>query len=957
MGNATKKDAASKKPADGKPKKAAKLTPMMERYLEVKNQNPGSLLLFRMGDFYELFYEDAEVAAKVLGLTLTARDKGSANPTAMAGFPYHALENYLHKLIRAGYRAAICEQVEDPKKAKGLVKREVTQVVTPGTLTDEALLDPRESNYLASVFVGKSLVGLSWLELSTGKFLTSELELGQLADELARLRPAEILVSENPAKEEELLPALELRGMVVSQRPPWAFAADQCHKRLVEHFQLKTLEGFDIDEDSPGVVAAGALLEYVQDTQKSSLSHIVRLEPWRRGKNLIIDEATRASLELTRTMREGRRDGSLLDVIDETVSPMGARLLADWLSNPLTEIKLIDARLDAVEEFTQDAVLCRDIRDELSKVYDLQRLTAKVATLRASPRDLSCLARTLALLPKLKAKLSGRNAELLKLLETDLDLCAEVRSDVEANLVDDPPLITTDGGMIRDGFDGKLDELRELARGGKAWIAKYQAAEMERTGIPNLKVGFNKVFGYYLEVTAAHWSKVPDDYIRKQTLKNQERYITPELKEYEDKVLRAEDESKLLEAELFTALRERVAAHVTRLKNTAEVLAELDVLAGLATLASANGYCRPQLCEDPVLDVREGRHPVLDKLQPTGEFVPNDVLLGSLADSGGGAGARSAPPHPSPLPLKGRGGDSADAGNAATTSTDKRVKVPSPPSGGEVQGEGAADKESPPAPERSRGRVQIITGPNMAGKSTYIRQAALLTVMAQMGSFVPASEARIGVADRVFARVGASDELGKGQSTFMVEMTETARILNTASARSLVILDEIGRGTSTYDGISLAWAVTEFLHDSIQCRTLFATHYHELTDLTATLKHASNWNVAVHEQGDGIVFLHRIVEGSADKSYGIHVARLAGVPADVVKRASVILDTLESDHLNEEGKPTVPAREKKGGAKQLSLFVIEEHPVFDEIRNLKIDEMTPLAALEELNRIREELQR
>ena len=884
-------------PTDGKPAKKsgpAKLSPMMERYREVKSQNPGSLLLFRMGDFYELFYEDAEVASKVLGLTLTARDKGSANPTAMAGFPYHSLENYLHKLIRAGYRAAICEQVEDPKKAKGLVKREVTQVVTPGTLTDEALLDPRESNYLASVFVGKSLVGLSWLELSTGKFLTSELELSQLPDELARLRPAEILVSENPAREEELLPALNLRGMVVSQRPPWAFAADQCRKRLVEHFQLKTLEGFDLEENSPGVVAAGALLEYVQETQKSSLSHIVRLEPLRRGGNLIIDEATRASLELTRTLREGRREGSLLDIIDETVSPMGARLLAEWLSNPLTEIKQIDARLDAVEEFSLDAVLCRGIRDELSKVYDLQRLTAKVATLRASPRDLGCLARTLALLPKLKAKLSGRGAELLKLLEADLDLCAEVRADVELNLVDDPPLLTTDGGMIRSGFDAKLDELRELARGGKAWIAKYQAAEMERTGIPNLKVGFNKVFGYYLEVTAAHWSKVPDDYIRKQTLKNQERYITPELKEYEDKVLRAEDESKLLEAELFTALREQVAAHVTRLKNTAEVLAEIDVLCGLATLASANGYCRPQLCVEPVLDIREGRHPVLDKLQPTGEFVPNDVLLGMPADDDGRA---------------------------------------------------------------SRGRVQIITGPNMAGKSTYIRQAALLTVMAQMGSFVPASEARIGIADRVFARVGASDELGKGQSTFMVEMTETARILNTATARSLVILDEIGRGTSTYDGISLAWAVTEFLHDSIKCRTLFATHYHELTDLTATLKHASNWNVAVHEQGDGIVFLHRIVEGAADKSYGIHVARLAGVPSQVVQRATVILETLEADHLNEEGRPTVPARRKKGGEKQLSLFVVEEHTVFDEIRNLKIDEMTPLAALEELNRIRQQLKR
>jgi len=888
MGKATRKAT----PKDSQSAGVSKRTPMMERYLEVKNQNPGSLLLFRMGDFYELFFEDAEIAAKVLGLTLTARDKGSANPTPMAGFPYHALENYLHKLIRSGHRAAICEQVEDPKKAKGLVKREVTQVVTPGTVTDEALLDPRESNYLAAVFVGKDLIGLSWLELSTGRFLTTDLELAQLADELARLRPAEILVSESPAREEELLACLERRGVVVSRRPAWSFSVDQCTRRLLEHFQMKTLEGFDIDEAAPCVVAAGALLEYVQETQKSSLSHIVRLEPWRRGGNLIIDEATRSSLELTRTLREGRREGSLLDVIDETVSPMGARLLAEWLSNPLTEISQINARLDAVEEFSRDVVLCREIRAELSRVYDLQRLTARVATLRASPRDLGCLARTLQLLPELKSRLSGRQAGLLQQLEADLDLCADVRTDVEANLVDDPPLVTTDGGMIQDGFHARLDELRELARGGKAWIASYQAAESERTGIPNLKVGFNKVFGYYLEVTAAHWNKVPEDYIRKQTLKNQERYITPELKEYEDRVLRAEDESKLLETELFTALRTRVAVHVTRLKKTAEVLAGIDVLAGLATLASANGYCRPQLCGEPVLDIREGRHPVLDRLQPTGEFVPNDVLLGTAADHATGA---------------------------------------------------------------TRGRVQIITGPNMAGKSTYIRQAALLTLMAQMGSFVPASEARIGVADRVFARVGASDELGKGQSTFMVEMTETARILNTASERSLVILDEIGRGTSTYDGISLAWAVTEFLHDSVQCRTLFATHYHELTDLTTTLKHASNWNVAVHEQGDGIVFLHRIVEGSADKSYGIHVARLAGVPQEVVHRARVILDTLESDHLNEEGRPTVPARQSRSGAKQLSLFGVQEHPVFEEIRNLKIEEMTPLAALEELNRIREEL--
>ena len=872
--------ASSPTESAGSPKK----TPMMERYLEVKHQNPGSILLFRMGDFYELFYEDAETCSKVLGLTLTSRDKGSANPTPMAGFPYHALEGYLHKLIRAGYRAAICEQVEDPKFAKGLVKREVTQIVTPGTLTDEALLDPRESNFLASVFVGKKDVGLAWLEVSTGRFFTTDLPMVGLADELARLRPAELLISENPARDDELRPQLNQRGMVLTKRPPWSFAAEQCLKLLLTHFEMTTLEGFDLDPNSPGVTAAGALLEYVQETQKSSLSHIVRLEPWRRGRSLIIDEATRASLELTRTMREGRREGSLLDVIDETVSPMGARLMTEWLSNPLTDIKAIQQRHDAVEEFSRDTTLCRDLREQLSQVYDLQRLMAKVATRRSSPRDLWCLACTLSLLPKVKAKLAGRKAELLKTLEADLDLCEEVRADIESALAEDPPLVITDGGMIRDKFNPELDDLRELARGGKAWIAKYQAEEVARTGIQNLKVGYNKVFGYYLEVTASHKNKVPDDYIRKQTLKNQERYITPQLKEYEEKVLSAEDKSKTLEQELFHALKERVALHVTRLKNTAEVLAEVDVLLSLAVLATSHGYCRPQMTEEPVLDIREGRHPVLDKLQPTGEFVPNDVLLGGDA----------------------------------------------------------------------RGRIQIITGPNMAGKSTYIRQAALLSLMAQMGSFVPASEARIGIADRVFARVGASDELAKGQSTFMVEMTETARILNSATNRSIVILDEIGRGTSTYDGISLAWAVTEYLHDKICCRTLFATHYHELTELTSTLSQATNWNVAVHEIDDGIIFLHKIVEGSADKSYGIHVARLAGVPRAVVDRAAVILERLEEDHLDDHGRTKIPAR-KTRSERQLSLFVTPEHPLLDELRKLKIEELTPLAALEELNRLKGQL--
>ncbi|MDA1016888.1 MAG: DNA mismatch repair protein MutS [Planctomycetota bacterium] len=875
------------------PQTGKKLSPMMERYHEVKRQNPGSLLLFRMGDFYELFHEDAQVAAKVLGLTLTSRDKNAANPTPMAGFPYHSLDGYLQKLIQSGHRAAICEQVEDPKKAQGLVKREVTRVVTPGTLTEDGLLDPRENNYLAAVSLfDRRSAGLAWLEVSTGRFVATDVDPKSLPDELARLRVAELLIPDGGI-DEKLFPELKnaTDAALLTERPAWCFAPEQCRQTLLDHFQVKSLEGFDIEDSSPGVVAAGVLLEYLHETQRSALGHISRLEPYRRGSNLNIDEATRRSLELTHTMRNGSRDGSLLAVIDETVTPMGARLLSEWLSNPLTDLDHINRRLDAVEEFHNNAALCQDLREQLERTYDLQRLTARIATGRATPRDLNFLNRTLALLPKLKAKLAGRSASLLQELEANLDLCSEIRADVEAALVDDPPATALEGGMIRDGFHAELDELRDLARGGKAWMTKYQAEEIQRTGIPSMKIGFNKVFGYYLEVTATHLQKVPEHYIRKQTLKNQERYVTPELKEHEEKVLRAEERAFELEAEMFQALRERVAEECRRVQITADVLARVDVLVGLAILATSRGYCRPEVTAEPILDIREGRHPVLDRLQPTGQFVPNDARLG--------------------------------VGGAATGSL---------------------------------GRVQIITGPNMAGKSTYIRQAALITVMAQMGSFVPASEARVGVADRIFARVGASDELGKGQSTFMVEMTETARILNSATDRSLVILDEIGRGTSTYDGISLAWAVTEYLHDVTRCRTMFATHYHELTELTQTLKHASNWNVAVREQSDDVIFLHRIIEGAADKSYGIHVARLAGVPHEVIDRARVILNTLESDHLDASGKPKVPKRKsRKSDTRQKSLFGADDHPLLDSIRELDVEQMTPNAALEKLQQMRDEL--
>ena len=870
-----------------------KLSPMMERYHAVKAEHPGAMLLFRMGDFYELFFEDAQNASRVLGLTLTSRDKNSENPVPMAGFPWHQLDTYLQKLIQSGFRAAICDQVEDPKKAKGLVRREVTRVVTPGTLTDDQMLDPRQSNFLASLAPSKSGIGLAWLELSTGRFYLTDIDPSQLSDELARIRPAECLIPESTAQNS---PFNERRNdgpsILFTTRPDWCFAREECRRLLNEHFGTKTLEGFDVD-DTPAVTAAGALLEYVRETSRSALSHILRLEYFRRQRHMIIDEATRRSLELTQTIRDNRRDFTLLGVLDDNCTPMGSRLLAEWIAAPLADLNGITHRQDAVAELLDNPSLRDDLRSLLKQTWDVQRLTSRVATGRCSPRDLVCLARTLEQLPRLRNCLAQRSAIKLQQLEQSIELCPEVYSAITSTLVDDPPPTVADGGVIRPGFSAELDEFRDLMRGGRQWMAAYQAREIERTGINSLKIGFNKVFGYYLEVTAANIEKVPAEYIRKQTLKNQERFITPELKEYEDKVLRAEDRAHALEQDLFNALREKVSHAVSQLLRTAEALAEIDALASLAAVAANGRYCRPSLEDTPVLDIRDGRHPVLDRLLPAGQFVPNDVRLGIPPDG------------------------NADPGS---------------------------------------GLIQIITGPNMAGKSTYIRQAALITIMAQIGSFVPAKSARIGLADRVFARVGASDELARGQSTFMVEMTETARILNAATPRSLVILDEIGRGTSTYDGISLAWAITEFLHDETGCRTMFATHYHELTDLTTTLKQASNWNVAVRENNDDVVFLHRIIAGAAGRSYGIHVARIAGVPKRVTERATAILSSLENDHLNSDGRPRVPERETPvQRRRQKSLFDTVEDPLLDELRNLRVDHLTPLQALQELHRIRQQL--
>jgi DNA mismatch repair protein MutS len=794
----------------------------MQQYQEAKQRHPGMLLLFRMGDFYELFHDDAEVAARVLGLTLTSRDK----TIPMAGFPHHALESHLHRLLQAGHRVAICDQVEDAALAKGLVRRDVTRVVTPGTLTEDELLDPRQANHLAAFVAQGTTAGLAWVDLSTGQFQADDVPCPALTENLSRLSPAECLHAEATAP-----PAVDhlhraLPGMALTAQPDWTFDPASARAALFKHFGVTTMAGFGFDDAQPCLVAAGALVLYLQETLKASLAHLTRLRPYRQTRFLFLDEVTRRSLELVRTLREGDRAGSLLSYLDRTVTPMGARLLQEWVLTPLAERGPIEARLDAVAELHAEHSLRQELREILAEGFDLPRLTARISTGRATPRDLAGVARTLRLLPRVKAKVTARRAGLLRELESRLDLCPDLRGVLDAALVDDPPLSAREGGVIRRGYNPELDELYDIAHSGKQWIARFQAGEITRTGIPSLKVGFNQVFGYYIEITHTHAGKVPADYQRKQTLKNAERYITPELKEYEEKVLTAQEKIHLREYDMFLALRDQAGAQTRRLLQTAEVLATLDVLASLAELAAARQYCRPELTDDLVLEVKEGRHAVLDQLLPPGTLVPNDVQLG--ADSG---------------------------------------------------------------------LMWLITGPNMSGKSIFIRQVALITLMAQMGSFVPARAARIGLADRIFTRVGASDELSRAQSTFMVEMTEAANILNNATDKSLVILDEIGRGTSTYDGVSLAWAITEYLHNQVGCRALFATHYHELAQLADSLPLLRNYNVVVREWQEEIVFLHKIAPGSADKSYGIHVARLAGVPQEVLNRAQEVLAELEGHHL------------------------------------------------------------
>jgi len=858
----------------------------MQQYKRLKAEYPDAILFFRMGDFYEMFYDDARTASKVLGLALTSRSKGEG-AVPMAGVPYHAIDTYLAKMIRAGYRVAICDQVEDPALAKGLVKRDITRLVTPGTLTDDALLEDKENNYLAAVHLDGQKAGLAWVDLSTGAFFARDLPRTAVLDELTRLRPRECLMAEGASEAAaDFVAALrEATGALVSERSAFVFDREEAERLLLAHFAAASLDGFGVADLGCGISAAGAVIDYLQETQRTSLAHIRRIERVESGRWMHLDETTQRSLELVETLRERRRENSLLAVLDRTTTSAGARLLRQWILCPLARREAIEARLGAIEELLSARELRAELVKHLAETSDIERIVGRVATNRAGPRDMLALGKTLAQIPAVKARLVGRQSELLAQIEADLDLLGDVRELLAAAIAADAPLKLADGGVIKPGYNAEIDRLRGIGSSGARWLAEFQAGEVQRTGIPTLKVGFNKVFGYYIEITNTHRERVPAEYVRKQTIKSAERYITPQLKEHETEVLSAEEKAKALEMRLFEEVRLRVAAEIPRLQKTADALARLDVLLALARAASDRGYTRPRIVDEPVLDIRDGKHPVLEQILGS-EFVPNDVALGG---------------------------------------------------------------EAP--------RIGLITGPNMAGKSTYIRQVALLALMAHMGSYLPARSATVGLVDRIFTRVGAADELARGRSTFMVEMTETANILNNATARSLVILDEVGRGTSTFDGVALAWAATEHIARRIGCRTLFATHYHELTELAEILEGVANFNVAVREWQDQVVFLHKIVAGGTDKSYGVHVARLAGVPKEVVDRAREILSELEAAHLDPSGRPRIAPAAPGPSVRtvQLTLFEGAGSAIVEELKRLDLDRMTPLEALAKLKELKDGL--
>ena len=875
------------------------LTPMMKQYMQTKEEYKDCILFYRLGDFYEMFFDDALTASKELEITLTGKNCGLEERAPMCGIPYHAVDSYLNRLVSKGYKVAICEQVEDPKTAKGIVKREVIRVVTPGTNLDTQGLDETKNNYIMCIVYMADRYGISVADVTTGEYLVTELDSQtKLMDELYKFMPSEIVCNEAFYMSGLDLDDLKNRlHMAIYSLEAWYFDDTLCRETLQEHFKVASLEGIGLSDYECGMIASGALLKYLEETQKNSLSHMSRLTRYATGNYMVLDSATRRNLELVETLREKQKRGSLLWVLDKTKTAMGARTLRKYVEQPLIDKKSIVKRLDAVAELKDNAICREEIREYLNPVYDLERLVGKITYQSANPRDLIAFQSSLSMLPSVKCILKDMESDLLKEIYEELDPLEELCDLVGRAIQEEPPLAMKEGGIIKDGYNEEVDRLRKAKSEGKNWLADLETREREKTGIKNLRIRYNKVFGYYLEVTNSFKDLVPDYYTRKQTLANAERYIIPELKELEDTILGAEDKLCALEYELYCEVRNTIAAELTRIQRTAKAVAKLDVIASLALVAERNNYVRPKINEKGVIDIRDGRHPVVEKMIPNDMFIANDTYLD--------------------------------------------------------------DKKQ---------RISIITGPNMAGKSTYMRQAALIVLMAQLGSFVPASSANIGLVDRIFTRVGASDDLASGQSTFMVEMNEVANILRNATSKSLLILDEIGRGTSTFDGLSIAWAVVEYISNSklLGAKTLFATHYHELTELEGKISNVNNYCIAVKEKGDDIVFLRKIVKGGADKSYGIQVAKLAGVPDPVINRAKEIVEELVTADITGkvkdiavQGSETKKKTQKKldeVDLTQFSLFdTVKDDDVLNELKELDISHMTPMDAMNKLYQLQNKL--
>ena len=873
----------------------AELTPMMQQYMETKKEYHDCILFYRLGDFYEMFFDDALTASRELEITLTGKNCGLEERAPMCGIPYHAVESYLNKLVSKGYKVAICEQVEDAKATKGIVKREVIRVVTPGTNINTMALDESKNNYLMCITYLGNTYGVAIADVSTGEFLVTEFhDQRKLLDEINKISPSELICNESFYMSGTDLDELKARlNLTVYAIEPWFFDENNCKNILCSHFHTNTLNGLGLQDYDLGYLASGALLQYLYDTQKTDLSHLSSLTCYTAGKYMLLDSSTRRNLELCETLREKQKRGSLLWVLDKTKTAMGARLLRKYLEQPLVEKAAIIKRLDAVKELKAEAISREEIREYLMPVYDLERLMSRITYQSANPRDLISLKNSLAMLPHIQTVLGDLHSPLLQELQETFDDLADLYALIDSAIQEEPPLAMKEGNIIRSGYHADVDTLRAAKSEGKDWLASLEEEERNKTGIKNLKIKYNKVFGYYLEVTNSYKELVPDYYARKQTLANAERYIIPRLKELEDTILGAEDKLYALEYELFAQVRQTLGSHVVRVQKVAKIIAQLDVLASLALVAEQNKFVCPTINEKGVLDIKGGRHPVVEKMIPHDMFIANDTYLD--------------------------------------------------------------DKKS---------RISIITGPNMAGKSTYMRQTALIVLMAQIGSFVPAAKANIGVVDRIFTRVGASDDLASGQSTFMVEMTEVANILRNATNKSLLILDEIGRGTSTFDGLSIAWSVVEHISNTKQlgAKTLFATHYHELTELEGKIPGVNNFCVAVKENGDDIVFLRKIVQGGADQSYGIQVAKLAGVPDSVIQRAKEIVAQLgDADIIHnlrdlQKNEPSKAKLYDEVDLTQMSLFdTVTDDTVIEELRNLDITHLTPLEALNILSQLQNKL--